>query len=43
MISDSGRIAWVQHAANVVLGVPFESPVVPDYVNQTPKLSAGSQ
>jgi hypothetical protein len=24
-------------------GELFESPVVPDYVNQTPKLSAGSQ
>ena len=29
MISDSGRIAWVQHAANVVLGAAFEVPVSP--------------
>lgn len=40
MTSDSDRIAWVQHAANVVLGAAFKAP---NYQALTPKLSAGSQ
>jgi hypothetical protein len=34
MISDSGHIAWVHHAANVVLGAAFEFPVSPITQNQ---------